>query len=868
VSAVSGAGGFWDVCGVGAADIDGDGFLDLCATAVNGGSTRVYRNNGDGTFSDIANSGVGGESQACVFGDVNNDGLPDLWVGWYWTNSRMFLGTGGLNPPLADITGSSGTGVGQTWEGGAFADVDNDGNLDLYVVRDGGNKLYMGDGAGHFSEQAAARGVQPGVGCRAVAFADVNGDGFPDLFVGTGTTCALYLNDGTGHFTDVTVAAGLAGITAPASAIQVAMFGDINNDGAPDLYVASWGRAWLLLNDGAGHFTDVSVSSGVSPLAGSTSYAAPFGCAFGDYDNDGFLDLFIAGGEIGGGNYPNLLFHNNHDGTFTDVAAAEGVQDVAVNHVGAIFFDMDNDGDLDLFVGHHPNLTYRNETNNSAYFKVRVTGSLSNRSGIGSKVWVYAAGHLGDPLFLQGYREVSAGSGQASCPPAEQHFGLPATGTYDVRVRFPSGTVVDLPGQAAGQILNVLEPVLPAVIRVDSSASNGAYGVGALIPVDVTFSAPVAVTGTPTLTLATGAATTAVSYTSGSGGKTLTFLYTVASGDSSPRLDYVSSSALSLSGGTIKQAGGTTDAALTLPAPGAAGSLGATRNLVIDGTIPGVTGVSSVQPSGTYHPGQSLTLTVTFSENVNVAGVPQLTLATAPSPSAAAYVSGTGSSTLSFSYLVIAGQSANPLDYVSSTALSLNGGAITNAVGTAAVLTLATAGAPGSLAANRALVIDGVGPTVTSVSSPDPNGTYWPGSLLTITVAFSETVIVTGTPKLTLATGSSPTAVPYLSGSGTNILAFHYPVAEGDHSDALDYVSSGSLALNGGTIRDVAANDATLGLPTPQSIGSLSFSKSLRIVTPKNLTVSGCGCIGLDGLLILTPLLAWQARRRRMRTCT
>ncbi|MBI3854172.1 MAG: VCBS repeat-containing protein [Planctomycetes bacterium] len=115
ISLSSGAAGAWDVCGLGAADIDNDGFLDICTSAVNGGSTRVYHNNGNGTFSDLANSGIGGESQAVVFGDVDNDGLIDVWVGWYWSNSRMFQGIGGLNPPFGEITGTSGTGTGATW---------------------------------------------------------------------------------------------------------------------------------------------------------------------------------------------------------------------------------------------------------------------------------------------------------------------------------------------------------------------------------------------------------------------------------------------------------------------------------------------------------------------------------------------------------------------------------------------------------------------------------------------------------------------------------------------------------------------------------------------------------------------------------
>ncbi|HVR87555.1 MAG TPA: CRTAC1 family protein, partial [Planctomycetota bacterium] len=623
ISASSGAGGVWDVCGVGAADIDNDGFIDICTSAVNGGSTRVYHNNGDGTFSDISNSGIGGESQSVVFGDVNNDGLPDVWVGWYWTNSRMFLGTGVNNAPFSEITASSGTGTGQTWEGGAFADVDNDGNLDLFVTRDGVNRLYMGDGAGHFTDEAVARGLGINSSCRAFAFGDVNGDGFVDLIVGIGTECHLFLNDGTGHFTDATAAAGLSGIVATGSALQVAQFADIDNDGALDLYVAGWGYAWLLHNDGAGHFTDISASSGISAIAGVAPTNAAFGVAFGDYDNDGYVDLFIAGGEIGGGNCPNLLFHNNHNLTFTEVGAAEGVRDVATTHVGAVFFDMDNDGDLDLFVGHNPNLVYRNNTNNSAWLKVRVQGSVSNRTGVGTKIWVYDAGHLGDPSFLRGFREVSAGSGQASCPPAEQHFGVPAGASYDVRVRFPSGTVVNLLGKSAAQILTVLEPATPVVTSVNSTAADGTYGVGSVIPITVKFSVPVIVTGTPTLTLGTVATNAVVSYSSGSGTKILTFLYTVAASDFSSHLDEASATALALNGGTIKHSSGN-DAILTLPAPGAPGSLGANRNIVVDGTFPGVASVSSVEPDGTYLAGAVLHLTVTFSKNVTVTGNPQL----------------------------------------------------------------------------------------------------------------------------------------------------------------------------------------------------------------------------------------------------
>ncbi len=583
ISNSCGAAGSWETCGVAAADIDNDGDLDLATTAVGGGSSRIYRNDGTGLFADVANSGTGGESQTALFGDVDNDGFTDLYHGLYFGGSRLFRGTGAAIP-FTDVTAASGTGVSSTWTGNAFADVDLDGDLDLFLARGGGNCLFINNGAGVFSDQAAARGVQDAaVGCHAVAFGDVDGDGDVDLFLGRdlGNAPRLYLNDGTGYFTDAASGAGLLAATSARSAV----FGDIDNDGDLDLFTVSWFDSYLFRNDGSGVFTNISAAAGVGGRGGQ------FGVAFGDYDNDGDLDLVAAGGEIGGGSLVNLLFRNDGGNVFTEVAAAEGVQDIATEHRGSIFLDIDNDGDLELFIGRktpadgNKDRMYRNETGGTAWLKVRATGTLSNRSAIGTKIWIYEAGHLGDPAYLRGFREVSAGSGQASCPPAEQHFGLSALATLDLRVRFPSGNQVEQTSVAAGQILTIPEPPTLTVTLVDSTAAAGSYGPGAILPITIRFSSPVVVTGTPRLTLETGASDAVVDFSSGSGTRTLTFVYTVANGHLTPALDCTSTTSLALNGGSIGSATGYA-ATLTLPVPGSAGSLSAQRTIVLTATPP------------------------------------------------------------------------------------------------------------------------------------------------------------------------------------------------------------------------------------------------------------------------------------------
>ncbi len=296
-----------------------------------------------------------------------------------------------------------------------------------------------------------------------------------------------------------------------------------------------------------------------------------------------------------------------------------------------------------------------------------------------------------------------------------------------------SGTLTNI---ATSPVITVLST--PVVTGVTSSLANGSYTVGQVIPIQVTFNQTVIVTGTPQLTLETGASDAVVNYASGSGTATLTFNYTVAAGHTSADLDYISTTALALNSGTIKDATSTVNANLTLAAPAAAGSLGANKNIVIDTTAPTVTNVTSSTANGTYGTGQVISIQVVFSEVVNVTGTPQLTLETGASDAVVNYTSGTGTNTLTFNYTVAAGHASADLDYISTTALALNSGTIRDAATNNAVLTLAAPAAAGSLGANKNIVIatDTTPPTIAEVTPvPTPTNDTTPNYTFSSTEA-------------------------------------------------------------------------------------------------------------------------------------
>ena len=385
-----------------------------------------------------------------------------------------------------------------------------------------------------------------------------------------------------------------------------------------------------------------------------------------------------------------------------------------------------------------------------------------------------------------------------------------------------------------------------SVTCVSSSQATGTYGAGTVIPITVAFSAPVTVTGTPQLALNASSGAVAT-YTSGSGTSMLTFSYTVAAGDNATGLDYTSTTALALNGGTIQDAEGNA-AVLTLPTTGT-DSL-ATQDIVIDTTTPTVTGVSSAQTAATYGAGTAISITVTFNEAVTVTGAPQMSL-NASSGAVADYTGGSGTSTLTFTYTVAAGDNTSDLDYSSTTALALNGGTIADTVGNAAVLTLPAMGTDGL--ATQKIVIDTTTSTVTGVSSTQAAGSYGAGTAIPITVTFDEPVTVTGTPQLALNASSGAVAT-YTGGSGTATLTFTYTVVAGDSISDLDYTTIAALTLNGGTIEDTAGNAAVLTLPAMGTDGLATQKIVIDTTTPTVTGVSSTQAAGSYGAGTAIPI--------------
>ena len=467
-------------------DINADGQPDIYACVVYG-EDRFFLNRGDGTFRDeTASLKPVGDGHGAAFVDLNNDGHTDLFVACNPESgsqppvqpNRLYLGP--AMKEVARAAGIDGELIAPKPDapalnrscGVAIGDYDNDGDLDIYVAKgsyESGypNALYenrLAAGELSFVDVAERAGVVDlGAGTAGggyvCAFADFDDDGFLDLFIGNldlnnkGVGLRLFRNKGDGTFADVSEQTGVTG----SGMCTGCAVGDVDNDGDLDLLV-TFGDAKrpsaLYLNDGRFRFRERAVEVGLGDKLSAR------GCCLGDVDNDGDLDILIA--EFFGGK----LYVNQGDGTFREGAEEAGISNPGMH--GCTFGDMDNDGDLDFYttnwyMSQLPQtggfLFFRNQRNDGNWLKVQVEGTTSNRSAVGARVSVYEAGHAGDKAHLRGFREIASGSGVFSSPPLIQHFGLDGRKTYDVVVYFPmTKRNVVLRGVAAAQMLNVTEP--------------------------------------------------------------------------------------------------------------------------------------------------------------------------------------------------------------------------------------------------------------------------------------------------------------------------------------------------------------------------------------------------------------------------
>jgi len=494
VETMGGGGGF--------VDFDQDGLLDIYLVSytlepqADGSVPRdaLYRNNGDGTFTDVtARAGLGGpmRGMGLAVGDYDNDGWPDLYVSGF---RRQRLYHNNRNGTFTDVTAAAGLSESGWGTSAAFFDYDGDGDLDLFVchyldidpdaplpcqmiggrpfcsidkLRGSRSALYRNDGGGRFTEVGAAAGIarEGGKGLGVVA-ADLDGDGRIDLFQANDTAPNfLFKNRGDGTFAEVGLAADVAfdasGRARGAMGVDV---DDYDQDGRLDLFVTNFTRQGysLFRNAGDGSFRDVAREMGLVepslPLSG-------FGARFFDEDDDGWPDLVVANGHPfepvatvwPGIRYaePALLLENTGKG-FRE-AAAERAPALArpMAGRGLAVGDIDNDGDLDVLlmgIGEPPRLLRNDGGNRNHWLGVRLEGTRSNRDGVGAVVRVTAGGR-------ERVKVRPGGTSYASASDPRLLFGLGSAPPHVERleVRWPSGLVTVMTDVRADRYLTIRE---------------------------------------------------------------------------------------------------------------------------------------------------------------------------------------------------------------------------------------------------------------------------------------------------------------------------------------------------------------------------------------------------------------------------
>ena len=496
--------------GVAIFDYNNDGLLDLYFT--NGARlpamdktdakyhNRLYRNNGDGSFTDVTSqAGVAGArySIGVAAADYDNDGNQDLLV--TGANGYQLFHNNG-NGTFSDVTESAGLArvhptLRNAFSAGAgWFDYDNDGHLDLLVVNylqwssaldpvclESGiraycspnsypglpNLLFHNNGDGTFTDVSESSGIFRHVGKgMGVAFADYDNDGFVDVFVANDSfRNFLFHNNGNGTFTEVGLLSGIAYNQDGKSVAGMGVdFRDIDNDGLPDIFETDmYGDNFLLFhNAGQGRFDDHTFSSRV---AAATSRLTGWGTGIFDFDNDGWKDIFTANAAIQDNselvdNIPyklvNGLLRNNGDGSFSDVSSLAGPSfHVPAAHRGAAFGDLNNDGRIDVVtncLNAEPEILINRSPNAGHWLLIHLVGTTSNRDGLGSRLKLTTTNGIQ-------FNHATTSVGYGSSSDKRVHFGLGSCSQAErLEISWPSGIRQTLTNIKADQILTVREP--------------------------------------------------------------------------------------------------------------------------------------------------------------------------------------------------------------------------------------------------------------------------------------------------------------------------------------------------------------------------------------------------------------------------
>lgn len=459
-------------------DYDADNDLDLLLTGGIGSKNGLFRNNNDGTFTDVsAESGidVGGHG-GVVAGDIDNDGYPDVYLSREGTifglaqNTPRFFHNNG-DGTFTDISVMAGISGQETTASPAMADINNDGYLDLFVAAAGHRhfifppakqtleRLYLNNGDLTFTDITDSAGVASGLGSCVASFSYYDDDEWIDLFYGdcnnidgAQTPFHIFRNNGDNTFVDVREEAGLG-----LGHWMSSTLGDYDNDGDIDLFATSFGPLSplgiieahaLYRNNGDGTYTDVATEElAVNQFS--------FGATFADWDNDGWLDLFYTGSQDTAGligpniGNPGHMFFNDGAGNLIENNDAHGLdlRNILTSSVAKADYDQDGFLDLAIFASAYQMndivsgepigddgapFLLKNEGNGNTGVTIRPHGDESNKMAIGAKMWLYTHD-------LTQVREIYAGGGFLTSESPWPHFGMGKDKIGMLKVRWPSG---------------------------------------------------------------------------------------------------------------------------------------------------------------------------------------------------------------------------------------------------------------------------------------------------------------------------------------------------------------------------------------------------------------------------------------------